>query len=292
MDNEKAKQLLLTGILHPTDFSRGSDVAFAHALKLGLQAATKLNIVHVERKLDVADWSGFPGVRRMLSRWGFLPQGAARADLRKTGLRVSKTLYLGTSPAETVIRELERQPADLVVLATHRKSGMERWLHQEIAHKISRSTDALTLFVPYGIEGFVRLDDGQSTLQRILFPVDTSPWPQVSVDTACALVSALSCGPVEFQLVYVGTDEAEMPALKLPDRPGWHWKQTVCHGNVVDQILAVADDWSADLIVMTTHGHHGFLDAIRGSTTERVLQGAQCPVLAVPAAWRQRDRIR
>jgi nucleotide-binding universal stress UspA family protein len=34
---------------------------------------------------------------------------------------------------------------------------------------------------------------------------------------------------------------------------------------------------------MATHGHHGFLDALRGSTTERVLHDATCPLLAVPA---------
>jgi nucleotide-binding universal stress UspA family protein len=33
---------------------------------------------------------------------------------------------------------------------------------------------------------------------------------------------------------------------------------------------------------MATEGHQGFLDALRGSTTERVLRGALCPVLAVP----------
>jgi nucleotide-binding universal stress UspA family protein len=39
----------------------------------------------------------------------------------------------------------------------------------------------------------------------------------------------------------------------------------------------------ANLIAMPTAGHHGFLDAVRGSTTERVLRHAPCPVLAVPA---------
>jgi len=37
------------------------------------------------------------------------------------------------------------------------------------------------------------------------------------------------------------------------------------------------------LIVMATEGHRDFLDALRGSTTERVLRAADCAVLAVPA---------
>ena len=37
-----------------------------------------------------------------------------------------------------------------------------------------------------------------------------------------------------------------------------------------------------DLLVLATQGHQGFLDALRGSTTERVVRGARCPVLAIP----------
>jgi nucleotide-binding universal stress UspA family protein len=34
---------------------------------------------------------------------------------------------------------------------------------------------------------------------------------------------------------------------------------------------------------MATEGRQGFVDAVRGSVTERVVRGAPCPVLAVPA---------
>ena len=52
----------------------------------------------------------------------------------------------------------------------------------------------------------------------------------------------------------------------------------------MDTILTVARERAADLIVMTTAGRHGFLDALRGSTTERVLRGGAIPLLAIPAA--------
>jgi nucleotide-binding universal stress UspA family protein len=55
-------------------------------------------------------------------------------------------------------------------------------------------------------------------------------------------------------------------------------------GDVVETILAVAKETTADLIAMNTKGHHGFLDALRGSTTERVVGHARCPLLAVPAS--------
>jgi len=50
----------------------------------------------------------------------------------------------------------------------------------------------------------------------------------------------------------------------------------------VRSVLDTARELSADVIVMVTEGRNGFLDALRGSTTEQILRGAKCPVMAVP----------
>ena len=49
-------------------------------------------------------------------------------------------------------------------------------------------------------------------------------------------------------------------------------------------LYPAAEEVEANLIVMPTEGRHGVFDALRGSTTERVLRRVRCPVLAVPAA--------
>jgi nucleotide-binding universal stress UspA family protein len=54
-------------------------------------------------------------------------------------------------------------------------------------------------------------------------------------------------------------------------------------GDVVETILRVAGECNADLIVMATAGRQGFLEALRGSTTERVLRSGAFPLLAIPA---------
>ena len=74
-----------------------------------------------------------------------------------------------------------------------------------------------------------------------------------------------------------------MPAVDKPAAEGRHWHERRTDGDVVETIWGQAADLEADLIVMATQGHDGFLDALRGSTTERVLNGADCPLLAVPA---------
>ncbi|PCE30569.1 universal stress protein [Burkholderia ubonensis] len=53
--------------------------------------------------------------------------------------------------------------------------------------------------------------------------------------------------------------------------------------DIADRILIVARETGADLIVMGTHGRRGFRRLVLGSVAERVLRGATCPVLLIPA---------
>jgi nucleotide-binding universal stress UspA family protein len=55
--------------------------------------------------------------------------------------------------------------------------------------------------------------------------------------------------------------------------------------NVEEAIVESARACEAELIVMATHGRHGPMDAVLGSTTERVVRTAGVPVLAVPTAY-------
>ena len=53
---------------------------------------------------------------------------------------------------------------------------------------------------------------------------------------------------------------------------------------MVNTIVDTALELDVDLIGMPTAGHHGVFDALRGSTTERVIRHAPCPVFALSAA--------
>ena len=63
----------------------------------------------------------------------------------------------------------------------------------------------------------------------------------------------------------------------------WEWSDIVRSGDVIDTIVQTASDMATDLIVMSTDGRNGFLDALRGSHSERVLRRTPCPLLAIPA---------
>lgn len=62
-------------VLHPTDFSEASLVAFHHALKAALIAKSQLTLLHVASG-ESGELMDFPGVRETLVRWDLLPRGA------------------------------------------------------------------------------------------------------------------------------------------------------------------------------------------------------------------------
>ena len=55
-------------------------------------------------------------------------------------------------------------------------------------------------------------------------------------------------------------------------------------GNPHQEILAEADEKGVDLIVVATHGHSGVEHLLFGSTAERIVRKAQCPVLTIRPA--------
>lgn len=54
-------------------------------------------------------------------------------------------------------------------------------------------------------------------------------------------------------------------------------------GTPKQEILTIADEWAADLIIMGTHGRTGFDHFISGSVSESVIRRASCPVLVIPS---------
>lgn len=268
-------------IFHATDFTEASEIAYAHALRFTLALQSTLTVMHVADQEEDVEWRDFPGVRETLERWGLLPEGSQKEDLRNLNIDVSKVIGRKKNPVDSVLDYLEDHHADLIVLATHQNPGRNRWTHKSVAEPIARECHELTLFVPHGIDGFVSVGDGSVSLKNIVIPVDEHPRPQRAVDAAMRVAQEFACDDVTFTLVHVG-EEGDMPAVHLAEQDGWRWEKRTIGGDVVEKILETTESTAADLIVMTTEGHHGFLDALRGSTTERVLRATPCPLLAIP----------
>ena len=272
--------LKIEGIFHPSDFSEASTVAFRHALKMALVTRAGLSILHVSEGA-AAEWQDFPRVRDTLEDWGLIPRNSPRRAVAELGLDVRKVEAQAKDPVRACLGFLEKHPAGLIVLAVHQRDGRTRWLDKAVVEPIARCSGQMTLFIPHGVNGFVS-PEGVVSLRRIVIPIAAKPRPQPAVEAVRRIISGLSLAAGEVHLLYVGSPH-DMPALTVPSLPGWRWNHTTRVGDVVESILSVADTRSADLIVMTTDGPDGFLDALRGSTTERVLRRIKCPLLSLPA---------
>jgi nucleotide-binding universal stress UspA family protein len=272
---------IIDSILHPSDFSAASEVAFAHALKAALIAQSQLTMMHVSPDMT-AEWTDFPGVRDTLARWGLLPQESPRSAVPALGIDVRKVIAHDHNPVQSVLAFLRRHPTDLIVLATHQHAGRSRWLQHSVAQPIARQAGQMTLLIPHGVEGFVSRHDGAVSLRHILIPMAPLPRAQPAMTAAARLVQRLQCPAGTFTTLFVGAP-GDAPAVHCPAVPGWQWHGLVKTGNVIDTIIQTASDLTTDLIVMSTDGRNGFLDALRGSHSERVLQRTMCPLLAIPA---------
>jgi nucleotide-binding universal stress UspA family protein len=132
-------------------------------------------------------------------------------------------------------------------------------------------------------------------LLRILVPLDFSGKSRQALRYAVPLAQKFSA---RIHLVHVLPDPGKTPreevtrlrlaALKrlgetgaqlLPSRV--RAENAVLHGDPAAQILALAGRQSIDLIVLTTKGRTGLKRVLVGSTAERIMREAPCPVMSV-----------
>jgi nucleotide-binding universal stress UspA family protein len=272
----------IRSIVHPTDFSDLSTAAFAHALRIALAAKSKLHLVHVVQ-YDDDEALAFPHARRLLVQWGLSGEDDPPSVVAsKLGIEVDNIRLKGQQPTQGIVGFLGEQPSELVVLATHGRDGIEHWLEGSVAEAVFRRSAIPTLFIAPGARGFVSQVSGDIRLQRVLVPVDFSPAPGQAIETVQRFGRHLTGTNIAVHLLHVGSSVPPLHAASskvMPSPP-----IILRSGNVVKSIVDAAIELDVDFIAMPTAGHHGVLDALRGSTTERVVRHAPCPVLALPAA--------
>ena len=270
----------IQSIFHPSDFTEASEVAFAHALKIALVSKAKLEVLHVGTGGSFG-WEDFPGIRDTLERWKLIPKASSRSAVGELGIDVAKVKAYGKDPVKACLGFLTRHPTDLIVLAVRQQEGCMRWLQKSVGKPVVREAGQMTLLVPHGVKGFVSRQDGSILLRNILIPIASKPRPQPSVEATTRLIRNLQLPAGTVTLLHVGPT-AEMPSVRVPNDTDWTWRYVAKVGEPADTILQTAADLSADLIVMTTDGRDGFLDALRGTTSERVLREARCPLANLP----------
>ncbi len=261
-------------IVHPTDRTAASLDALAHALRIALATKRELHILYIEGEEGSDDWDPFPQVRDLLVKWGMIEAGASQASVgERLGLKVVKAELKSNDPARAIARYVDPRSCDLMVMMTHSRPALQRWLEGSIAEEAARETNAPALFLREGQKGFVDRETGALSLNVALMPIEASVSPLPAFRRIADLSHTLNPA-AEILLMHVGEElplfEGLLPHIELRDGP------------LVETILSYAEELGANLIAMPTTGGGGLFDDLRGSTTERVMHAAPYPVLAVP----------
>ena len=267
-------------ILHPTDFTGGGELAFAHALRIALKAKHALSLLRVKSEAEVSPHvSGLRHVIEVLVRWNMLSADAPAAALKtELDLEVSSVSVPAVNVRTGILDFLDAHPFDLAVIATHERKGLAHWLDASVERKALGKTNCMILFLRDGERGFVDLKRGEIKLRKVLVPIDDNMDFSPSIHRLKGLLESLSPA-AELQFLHVGAQ-----APNFVDEQGEFRRRPILtrQGPVVDTILEVAHRLAVDLIAMPTGGRHGLLGALRGSVTARILDDAHWPLLAVP----------
>ena len=139
-------------------------------------------------------------------------------------------------------------------------------------------------------------------LKKILAPTDFSELSAEGVRYACHLAKDVGAQVIVLNVVIldesnvVGKGEIEAHekrlnkfASEIVGRRAADLKirEIVVTGQAYAAIVDCAEKERADLIVMSTHGRSGLSRMLIGSVTDKLLRGATCPVLVVPAGGKR-----
>jgi nucleotide-binding universal stress UspA family protein len=300
---------MYTKLLIPLDGSRTSEkvLPFARVLAATLKLPVELlEVVDVSavsahvasdkaRYLDVLIAEGERESREHLK--------AVAAEF--PGSKVSCTVERG-KPADAIVERAAADKGTLIAMATHGRSGVNRWVMGSVAEKVLRGSES-TMFL-------VRADEeaganGTAMIKSIVVPLDGSELAESVLPTVVEIASSLALEVVLFRAyelaasAYYGSedylpnyDDMLLNLKKavedyLADKAG-SLKQAglarvswiAMAGSGADEIVRYSREHPDALIAMCTHGRSGVRRWVLGSVTERVVRHSGDPVLVVHAA--------
>ena len=201
-----------------------------------------------------------------------------------------ETIVATGAPASLILDEGDRSSADLLIISTHARSGLERWHLGSVADKVIRGTSCNTLVI--GPE----VSEATAAIRSILVPLDGSKHAEEALDVARRLAEGLGAqlqlltavppvilatpyNDLRQQMLDESVAEANRYLTGVKGRVG-EAKTSVVTGPPVQSVLEFIRENSIDLVVMTSHGQGGISRAVLGSVTDRLL-GGRAPVLVV-----------
>jgi nucleotide-binding universal stress UspA family protein len=209
-------------------------------------------------------------------------------------------------PAERIAERAAADAGTLIVMATHGRSGIQRWLLGSIAGKVLQiATNPLFL-----VRGTREPESGEAPLKRVVVPLDGSEPAELAIPHAVELTRRIDM-EIVLARVYLlpgvayptgdyapdwdllnrevretATRYLERKMLELQREGVERVSSAVLEGSAAEKIMDLAHEKPWSMIAMCTHGQSGVGRWVLGSITERVVRHSSDPVLIIRAPRR------
>jgi len=298
-------------ILCPIDFSDCSQRALEHAVALARWYDARVTTFHVCAPVPI---SAYATVASMMpsSLVGGEDQNAVRRAMEQFASREAATnvpidIELGEGNAATeILAKAEAARSDLIVLGTHGRSGFERFMLGSVTERVLRKAGCPVLTVP------PRLAESAAppavTFKRIVCAVDFSECSLRALEYAMSIAQEADARLTVLHVIepvpnvpadddspllgmktvkeYIAAAEEEGRTLlrkAIPDGVRAYCEVDAVQrvGTPYREILGLATEQVADLIVLGVHGR-GVVDLMFfGSTAQHVVRQGACSVLTL-----------
>jgi len=190
------------------------------------------------------------------------------------------------NPAEGILDYVNKCVHNLIVMATHGRSGIGRWAVGSVADKIVRATtkQPVMLIRAKGAHPDVR---ARRILKTALVPLDGSITSEAVIPCITDIALSLQMKLCLLQVVpknnHTSADaEAYLQGWcnRLKDK-GITATYEVRVGTAADQIIDLADELATDVVAMSTHGQTAITLWTLGSVAQKVLLGGNTPLLLI-----------
>jgi nucleotide-binding universal stress UspA family protein len=186
-------------------------------------------------------------------------------------------------PTQQIMERAQKLTTGLIVMGSHGRTGIARLRLGSVAEDVVRASVCPVLIVKS-----VKDPGRAPTIENILCPVNFT-----SLSQQCLELSSELAGAFAARLWVVHTTDHEEANLDEIHQRICDWvpqevrgrcevSEVVRHGNAAEQVVLMAREHSADLIIMGAQ-HRPFLEfTTLGTTTERVMRHSLASVLVVP----------
>jgi nucleotide-binding universal stress UspA family protein len=301
-------------LLVPLDGSKLAEIALPYAEELAIHLGSEVILINVRmpsEDLDNPEHKVYIGklvatVEQNVKKSRALPPG----EIVKVASDIIGSSGLLTHPAEQILDYAEKENISLIVMATHGRTGIRRWMLGSTANKVARASKCPVMLIRANakIPESVRLG-------KILVPLDGSKHSEVVLACIENLASKLKprisllnvveppyqIYPVYEEMGYYGatgivrvpyTTEEVQPLKEAAEKyiksvsdkltdEGIKASYEVRIGSPSEEIIEAEKRLGVDFVAMSTHGHSGFGRWDYGSIADKVLHAGSLPLLLV-----------